>query len=198
MEYIWNENDFDLDFHQIWKESDLPAPPPCLATKFDETKPENSHAEKTMAHRAQDPIVECLFYSNTKSNHAFRWMGPSPLLLSTKPEDIFVYISAFLSEKIGWLEVRLAQLDLFTRGVVDEHLFFIPRIETASWKFQHTRQEILNIVSYAVCVMPGCHFRLSVWPRLEPFPYSASSTLSPLAALPTMPSLYPSDFVHNP
>ncbi|KAJ5737373.1 uncharacterized protein N7483_002498 [Penicillium malachiteum] len=91
MEYVWNgsyglplqatfadnvlENDFDLDLHQIWEESDLPAPPPCLATEFDETKPESSHAEKTMAHRAQDPIVECLFYSNTKSNHAFRGWG---------------------------------------------------------------------------------------------------------------------------
>ncbi|KAJ5714334.1 uncharacterized protein N7483_011515 [Penicillium malachiteum] len=56
MEYVWNENDFDLDLHQIWEESDLPAPPPCLATEFDETKPESPHAEKTMHIACKIPL----------------------------------------------------------------------------------------------------------------------------------------------
>ncbi|KAJ5737341.1 uncharacterized protein N7483_002466 [Penicillium malachiteum] len=163
MEYLWNgsyslpcratfadnvkliENDFDLDLHQIWKESDLPAQPLCLAMDFDESKPDSLHLGSTAAQRVQHPIVECLFYSNTEG----------------------------------------------------EHLFFIPRIETASWKFEHIRKEIVGIVYHSACVMPGSHFRLSLWPRVEPFPCSASSTLSPLAALPTLPSLHPSEFVHN-
>ncbi|KAJ6003792.1 hypothetical protein N7540_011197 [Penicillium herquei] len=154
MENIWNEDDFDLDLHQIWKESDLPAPPPCLAMDADESKPESPHPGNTTAHHTRDPTVECLFYSSTESNHAFRWMGPSPLLSSTDSEAMFHYLSDFLSEKVHWLEVRLAQLDPFTRGVVGEHLFFIPRIETAAWKFEHIRKEIVGIVYESGCAMP--------------------------------------------
>ncbi|KAJ5726778.1 hypothetical protein N7493_005805 [Penicillium malachiteum] len=172
MEYIWNEDDFDLDL-QIWRESDPPAPPPCLAMDSDELKPERLHPGNTMAYHAQHATVECLFYSSTESDHALRWMGPSPLLSSTDSEPILHYLSDFLSEKVHWLEVHLVQLDPFTRGVVGEQMFFIARIETASWKFEHIRKEIVGIVYDSGCAMPGYHFRLSLWPRVEPFPYSA-------------------------
>ncbi|KAJ6016432.1 hypothetical protein N7540_011023 [Penicillium herquei] len=197
MAFTWNEDDFDLDLHQIWEDSDLPASPPSLAMGVDEAQRESSFAEKTMAQHVEDPIVECVFYSSTGRNHAVRWTGPSPLLLSTNSEDIFLYISAFISERVGWLEARLEQVDPFTRGVLGEHLFFIPRMETVAWRFQDVRKDILDIVSHSASVVPGSHFRLSLWPRLEPFPYSASSTLSPLVALPVIPALCPSDFVHN-
>jgi hypothetical protein len=53
----------------------------------------------------------------------------------------------FLAEEILWVEDRLARLDQVTGGMIGEHLFFLPRVESAMGNLCRTRQQILIIIS---------------------------------------------------
>ena len=104
----------------------------------------------------------------------------------------------FLAEEIRWVEVRLARFDQVTGDMIGEHLFFLPRMETAMGNLCRIKGEMLDIISQTVPESMASIFRLSLWPRMEPLPYSNHSIISPLTtALPTMPPLDPSFFVHN-
>ena len=103
----------------------------------------------------------------------------------------------FLTEEIHWVEVRLARLDQITGDMIGEHLFFLPRVETIMGNLRRIRGQMLDIISRTVTGSMDISFRLSLWPRMEPLPYSNHSAISPLTALPTMPPLDPSFFVHN-
>jgi hypothetical protein len=107
-------------------------------------------------------------------------------------------MSAFsLAEEIHWVEFRLARVDQITGDLIGEHLFFLPRVETVMGNLRRIRGEMLDIISQTVPKSMASIFRISLWPRMEPLPYSNRSILSPLMALPMMPPLDPSFFVHN-
>jgi hypothetical protein len=95
------------------------------------------------------------------------------------------------------VELRLARFYHLTGETVGEHLFFLPRIETAMGNLRRVRGQILDIISLATVGAIPRSFRLSLWPRTEHLLYSGHSTLSPLATLPTTPSLDPLFFVQN-
>lgn len=147
-------------------------------------------------------LVECFFHPDHESQSGFKWTGPDPLAISTVADDLFLYMSAFyLSIDVYWVEFRLARFDLATSETVGEHMFFLPRVETTMGNLCRVRGQMLDIISRATSQAPvggtaPC-FRLSLWPRTEPLPYSNHSTLSPLAVLPPALSLDPWVFVRN-
>jgi hypothetical protein len=142
--------------------------------------------------------VKCFFHPNREDLSGFEWTGPDPLSALTQSEDIFLFMSAFfLAEEIYWVEFRLARLDQITGDMIGEHLFFLPRVETVMGNLRRIRGEMLDIISQTVPESMASIFRISLWPRMEPLPYSNHSIHSPLMALPTMPPLDPSFFVHN-
>ena len=196
-----NSADYDLDLglHTIWRESScIPTPPPCLAADQDDpglVPPDI--AESTRYESQELALVECLFRPN-ENGSGFKWTGPDPLSLSTRPDDLFIYMSAFfLSEEVYWMEMRLARFDQLTGEMLWERLFFLPRVETVMGNLRRVRGQILDIVSRHAVGTEGPMFRLSLFPRTEPLPYLGHSTLSPLAMLPTTPSLDPGSFVRN-
>jgi hypothetical protein len=189
------DNNFDLNIHEIRRESSpIPAPAPSLSECGDDAGPDFPNLADPGTHEAQVPLsVECFFHCNHEDHSGFRWTGPHPLSTSTLADDLFLYISAFFpSDEVYWVELRLARLDQSTGETVGEHLFFLPRVETTMGNLLRMREQMLDIVSRAAFEATAPCFRLSLWPRTEPLPYSGYSTLSPLATLPMMPSLDPS------
>ncbi|CDM38554.1 unnamed protein product [Penicillium roqueforti FM164] len=171
--------DLDLDLHAVWLESSgIPTPPPCLATDPGDPRPTSSNrGEPAGCSNQRSSMIECLFHPSLDDLSGFKWTGPDPLSISTQAGDIFLHMSAFLFPKeIHWIELRLARFDGISDEILGEHLFFLPRVET---------------------VLGNLGFRLSLWPRLEPLPYSSHLKLSSLAALPPTLSLDPRFFVHN-
>jgi hypothetical protein len=143
-------------------------------------------------------LVKCFFHPNREDPSGFEWTGPDPLSALTQSEDIFLFMSAFfLAEEIYWVEFRLARLDQITGDMIGEHLFFLPRVESVMGNLRRIRGEMWDVISQTVAGSMASSFRLSLWPRMEPLPYSNHSPTSPLTALPTMPPLDPSFFVHN-
>lgn len=194
------DNDFDLDLHAIWRESScIPAPPPCLCADHEDLGLDVLIESNSEAHEGQGfPLVECFFHPNNDYHSGFKWTGPDPLSFATQADDLFLYMSAFfLLKEVYWVELRLARFHQLTGETVGEHLFFLPRVETAMGNLRRVRGQIVDIISLATLGATPPFFRLSLWPRTDPLPYSGHSTLSPLATLPTMPSLDPSFFVHN-
>ena len=199
-------SDFDLDLHAIWRESSgIPTPPPCLTADraSSELAPLNLASldlADPAGYEAQgSSLVECFFHPNREHPSGFEWTGPDPLSVSTQSEDIFRFMSVFfLTEEIYWVEFRLARLDQFTGDMIGEHRFFLPRVESAMGNLCRTRQQILVIISQTAVRSMASSFRLSLWPRVEPPPYSSHFMLSPLATSPSMPSLNPSFLVRNP
>jgi hypothetical protein len=192
--------DFDLDLHAIWRESSfIPAPPPCLCADKEDIGLDCPNGLKCVAHEGQgSSLVECFFHPDYDNQSGFKWTGPDPLSLATQADDLFLYMSAFfLFEEVFWVELRLARFHQLTGETVGEHLFFLPRVETAIGNLRRVRGQILDIISLVTVGTMPTSFQLSLWPRTEPLPYSGHSTLSPLATLPTTPSLDPSFFVHN-
>ena len=128
------DNDFDLDLHAIWRESScIPAPPPCLCADHEDIGLDFPNGLKSVAHEGQgSPLVECFFHPNNDNQSGFKWTGPDPLSFATQADDLFLYMSAFfLFEEVYWVELRLARFHQLTGETVGEHLFFLPRVETA-------------------------------------------------------------------
>jgi hypothetical protein len=143
-------------------------------------------------------LVDCVFYPNHEIQQSFPWTGPDPLSPSTKAEDIFVYFSAFLlPEKVYWAEFRLSRFDSLSDELMGEHLFFLPRFETAMGNLSRVRKQILDIISQVCSAAQTARFRLSMWPRLESLPYTQQFMMSPHSSLPTLPCLDPGSFVNN-
>ncbi|KAI3219613.1 hypothetical protein DTO012A7_9703 [Penicillium roqueforti] len=172
----------DLDLHAIWQEcSGIPTPPPCLATDSENSRQiPSDEGEPAGDETSGSSVIECLFHPTYEKLSAFRWTGPDPLSMSTQASDLFLYMSAFaFSNEVHWVETRLVLFDRKPGESIGEHLFFLPRVETALGN------------------LSGNSFRLSLRPRMELLQYSSQSTLSPLGTLPTTLSLDPEFFVHK-
>jgi hypothetical protein len=185
----------NLNIHEIRREScSIPAPAPSLSADTDDVGPDLPSVAEPGTHEAQGRLsVECFFHRNYEDQSGFKWTGPHPLSASTLADDIFLYMSAFfLSRDVYWVEFRLARFDQSTDETVREHLFFLPRIETMMGNLHRMREQMLDIIFRAALGATAPCFRLSLWPRTEPLPYSDHSILAPLATLPMIPSLDPS------
>ncbi|CAI7620915.1 unnamed protein product [Penicillium pancosmium] len=140
----------DDDIHAAWQESsNVPAVPPCLATDRRGLKQTSFNLSGVSSSEVYGlSLVDCVFYPNHETQQSFPWTGPDPLSPSTKAEDIFVYFSAFLlSEEVYWVEFRLSRFDSLSDELIGEHLFFLPRIETAMGNLSRVRKQILDIIS---------------------------------------------------
>ncbi|KAJ5982306.1 hypothetical protein N7451_012406 [Penicillium sp. IBT 35674x] len=84
-----------------------------------------------------------------------------------------------------------------TGDMSGEHMFFLPRMETVMGNLRRVRGQMLDIIAQSPAGSRPFRFQLSLWPRMDPLPYSSHSVLSSLATLPTMPILDPSFFVNN-
>lgn len=189
------DDDFNLSIHEIRRESSpISAPVPSLSADNEDVEPDFPNVADPGAHEAQGLLsVDCFFHRNYEDQPGFKWTGPHPLSTSTLADDLFLYISAYFpSEEVYWVEFRLARVDQSTGETEGEHLFFLPRIETIMGNLHRMREQMLDMVSQTGFGATAPFFRLSLWPRMEPLPYSGHSTLSPLATLPVMPPLDPS------
>ncbi|KAK9847928.1 hypothetical protein MYU51_017397 [Penicillium brevicompactum] len=186
--------DLDLDLDAIWQEcSGIPTPPPCLATDSDNPRQILSDAGEPAGYETLgSSLIECLFHPTYNKLLASKWTGPDPLSMSTQASDLFLYmsVSAFLQE-VHWVEFRLVPFDRKSGESTGEHLFFLPRIETATWNLLRVRGHLLDTFSRHGIGAIGTTFRVSLWPRMEPLPYPIHLTLASLVALPTKVSLDP-------
>lgn len=192
--------DLDLDLHAIWPESsDIPTPPPCLATDSDNPRRILSDGgEPAGCETSGSSLIECLFHPTYDKLSAFKWTGPDPLSMFAQASDMFLYISAFaFPEEVQWIEFRFVQFDGTSGEITGEHLFFLPRVETATWNLRRVRGQMLDTISWHGFGATGTSFRLSPWPRMESLPHSSHLTIPSLAALPTTVSFDPNFFVHN-
>ncbi|KAJ5203011.1 hypothetical protein N7449_005090 [Penicillium cf. viridicatum] len=197
---ILADRDLDLDLPAIWQESsDIPTPPPCLATDSDNPRRILSDGgEPVGCGTLGSSLIECLFHPTYDKLSAFKWTGLDPLSMFTQASDMFLYMSAFAFPKeVQWIEFRLIRFDRKFGEITGEHLFFLPRVETVTWNLRRVRGQLLDTISWHEFGATGTSFRLSLWPRMEPLPHSSHLTIPPLAALPTTVSLDPRFFVHN-
>ncbi|KAI3092208.1 hypothetical protein CBS147333_10241 [Penicillium roqueforti] len=188
----------DLDLHAIWQEcSGIPTPPPCLATDSENYRQiPSDEGEPAGDETSGSSVIECLFHPTYEKLSAFRWTGPDPLSMSTQASDLFLYMSAFaFSKEVHWVETRLVLFDRKPGESIGEHLFFLPRVETALGNLCRVRGQLLDTIHDFGAI--GNSFRLSLRPRMELLQYSSQSTLSPLGTLPTTLSLDPEFFVHK-
>jgi hypothetical protein len=192
--------DLDLDLHAIWQESSsIPTPPPCLATDSEYSRQILSDEVEPAGYETSgSSSIECFFHPTYDKLSAFKWTGPDPLSMSTQASDLFLYMSALAFPKeVHWVEFRLVRFDRKSSESIGEHLFFLPRVETATWNLRRVRGQLLDTISRHGFGATGTSFRLSLWPRIKPLHDSSQSTLSPLGTLPTTLSLSPEYFVHN-
>jgi hypothetical protein len=169
------DSGFNLNIHEIRREScSIPARAPSLSANNDDVGLDFPNLAEPGAHEAQGPLsVECFFHCNHEDQSGFKWTGPHPLSISTIADDLFLYVSAFFpSEEVYWLEFRLAQFDQSNGETVGEYLFFLPRVETTMGNLHRMREQMLDIISRAAFEATAPYFRLSLWPRTEPLPYS--------------------------
>jgi hypothetical protein len=179
----------DLDLHAIWQEScGIPTPPPCLATDLGEPRQIHSNEDQHAEYESHgSSLIERFFHPNHDN-----------LSVSTQANDIFLYMSAFLfPAEVHWIEFRLVRFDRISGESIGEHLFFLPRVETALGNLRRVRGQLLDTISRHDFGAIDTNFQLSLWPRMEPLQYSSESALSPLGTLPTTLSLNPEFFVHN-
>ncbi|CAG8096579.1 unnamed protein product [Penicillium salamii] len=192
--------DWDLDLHAIWQESSgIPTPPPCLAADFEHPRRIPSDESGPAGYDTSgSSLIECLFHPTCDKLPAFKWMGPDPLSMSTQASDLFLHISAFAFPKeVHWMEFRLVRFDRKSVATAEEHMFFLPRVETATWNLRRVRGQVLDAISRHGFSATGTSFRLSLWPGMKPLQCSSQSALSPLGTRPTTLSLNPEFFVHN-
>ncbi|CAG8150935.1 unnamed protein product [Penicillium salamii] len=192
--------DLDLDLHAIWQESSgIPTPPPCLATDFEHPRQILSDESEPAGYETSgSPLIECFFHLTYDKLSAFKWTGPDPLSMSTQASELFLYMSAFVfPNEVHWVDFRLVRFDRKSGESTGEHLFFLPRIETATWNLRRVRGHLLDTISRHGIGAIGTGFRLSLWPRMEPLPHPTHLTLPSLVALPRKVSLDPRSFVHN-
>ncbi|CDM38576.1 unnamed protein product [Penicillium roqueforti FM164] len=174
----------DLDLHAIWQEcSGIPTPPPCLATDSENSRQiPSDEGEPAGDETSGSSVIECLFHPTYEKLSAF--------------SDLFLYMSAFaFSNEVHWVETRLVLFDRKPGESIGEHLFFLPRVETALGNLCRVRGQLLDTIHDFGAI--GNSFRLSLQPRIELLQYSSQSTLSPLGTLPTTLSLDPEFFVHK-
>jgi hypothetical protein len=94
---------------------------------------------------------------------AFKWMGPDPLSMSTQASDMFFYMSAFAFPiEVHWLEFLLVRFDRKSGATTEEHLLFLPRVETTTWNLRRVRGQLLDAISWHGFGATGTNFRLSL------------------------------------
>jgi hypothetical protein len=190
----------DDDIHAAWQESsNVPAVPPCLATDHRGLKQTSLNLSGVSSSELYGlSLVDYAFYPNHETQQSFPWTGPDPLSPSTKAEDSFVYFSAFLlPEKVYWVEFRLSRFDSLSDELMGEHLFFLPRFETAMGNLTRVRKQILDILSQVCSAAQTARFRLSMWPRLERLHYTQHFMMSPHSTLPSLSCLDPEGLVYK-
>ncbi|CAG8146940.1 unnamed protein product [Penicillium salamii] len=178
------DRDLDFDIHATWQDSSgIPMPPPCLATDPGKARQISSDEVEPSGYENQgSSVIECFLHPTYDKLSAFKWMGPDPLSMSTRASDMFFYMSAFAFPiEVHWLEFRLVRFDRKSGESTGEHLFFLPRVETALRNLCRVREQLLDTISRQQLGATGISFRLSLWPRMEPLQYSSHSTFSPLA-----------------
>jgi hypothetical protein len=190
---------FDLDLHVIWQESSgILRPPPCLTTDHASSGLDSLDLADPAGYEAQgSSLVKCFFHPNGEDSSGFEWTGPDPLSVSTQSDDIFRFVSLFFTKEIDWVGFRLARLDQITGDMIGEYWFFLPRVDSVMGNLCRTRQQILIIISQIAVRSMASSFRLSLWPRVDPFPFPGHSTLFRPATLPAVPSLNLSFLVRN-
>jgi hypothetical protein len=194
------EYDLDLDLYAIWQESSgIPTPPPCLATDFEHPRQILSDESEPAGYETSGPpSIECFFRPTYDKLSAFKWTGPDPLSMSTQASELFLYVSTFaFPHEVHWIEFRLAHFDRNSSESTEEHLFFLPRVGTATWNLRQVRGQLLDKISRNGIGAIGTRFRLSLWPRMEPLPHPTHLALPSPVAPPTKVSLDPRFFVHN-
>ena len=68
--------------------------------------------------------------------------------MSTQASDLFLYMSAFtFPNELHWVEFRLVRFDRKSGESTGEHLFFLPRVETATWNLRRVRGKLLDAIS---------------------------------------------------
>jgi hypothetical protein len=190
----------DVDLHANWQESSgIPTPPPCLATDSNNSRQILTDAGEPAGYETPGAfLIEYHIHPTYDKLSAFKWMGPDPLSMSTQASDLFLYMSAFdFPNEVHWVEFRLVRFDRKSGESTREHLFFLPRIETATRNLRRVRGHLLDTISRHGIGAIGTRFRLSLWPRMEPLPHPTHLTLPSLVALPRKVSLDPRSFVHN-
>ncbi|CAG8889979.1 unnamed protein product [Penicillium nalgiovense] len=106
--------------------------------------------------------------------------------MSTQASDLFLYMSSFaFPNEVHMVEFRLLRFDRKSGDSIREHLFFLPRVETATWDLRRVRGKLLDTISRHEFGAVGTSFRLTLWPRMKPLPQSSHLTLLSVAALPT-------------
>ncbi|KAK9847300.1 hypothetical protein MYU51_019619 [Penicillium brevicompactum] len=135
---ILADYDLDLDLHAIWQEcSGVPTPPPCLAT--DSEYPRQilpGEGEPAGYDTSRSSLIECLFNPTYDKLSAFKWTIPDPLSMYTQASDLFLYMSAFAFPNEHWVEFRLVRFDRKSGDSTGDYLFFLPRVETATWNLR--------------------------------------------------------------
>jgi hypothetical protein len=89
--------------------------------------------------------------------------------MSTQASDLFLHMSAFAFPKeVHWVDFRLVRFDRKSGESTGEHLFFLPRIQTALGNLCRVREQLLDTIARPNFGAIGTSFRLSLWPRMEP------------------------------
>lgn len=134
--------DLDLELHAIWQKcSGIPTPPPCRATDSNNSRQILSDAGEPVGYETSgSSLIECFFHPTCDNLSAFKWTGPDPLSMSTQASDLFLHMSAFAFPKeVHWVDFRIVRFDRKSGESTGEHLFFLPRIETALGNLSGTR-----------------------------------------------------------
>jgi hypothetical protein len=163
--------DLDLDLHAIWQDaSGIPMPPPCLATDSSKARQIFSDAGEPAGYETQgSSVIECFLHPTYDKLPAFKWMGPDPLSMSTQASDMFFYMSAFAFPiEVHGIELQLLRFDWKSGERIGEHLFILPRTETAPGNLCRVRGQLLDAIDRLELDAVGTNFRLSLWPRMEP------------------------------
>ena len=93
--------------------------------------------------------------------------------MSTQASDLFLYMPAFaFPNEAHWIESRLVRFNWKFGESTGEHLFFFPRVETATWNLRRVREQLLDTTSWHGIGAIGTSFRLFLSPRMEPVPLS--------------------------
>jgi hypothetical protein len=168
---IFVDCDLDLDLHAIWQESSgIPTPPPCLATDSEYSRQILSDEVEPAGYETSgSSSIKCFFHPTYDKLPAFKWTGPDPLSMSTQASDLFLYMSALAFPKeLHWVEFRLVRFDRKSGERIGEHLFILPRIETALGNLCRVRGQLLETIARPDFGAIGTSSRLSLWPRMEP------------------------------
>ncbi|CAG8022322.1 unnamed protein product [Penicillium salamii] len=124
-------------------------PPSCLATDTGKARHVSSDEVEPAGYGTQGfSPVECFLRPTYDKLSVFKWMGPHPLSMSTQASDKFFYMSSFaFIIKVHWIEFRLMRFDRKSGERIVEHLFILPRIETALGNLCRVRGQLLDTIA---------------------------------------------------